>query len=126
VKSKRLGPSGSEAHIGVYDISERQHVEIQRRRNDAPALLSFLDEQRILFSINHAFSGLTGRGEVGDYEWFERAFPCIETLNGAMVARANEPAAQCAALRNKPVIGGSDAHPLAVSAGIYRGSESTD
>ena len=27
-------PSGSALHIGVYDIAERDHVELQRRRDD--------------------------------------------------------------------------------------------
>ncbi len=27
-------PSGTEVHIGVYNLTERDHVEIQRRRND--------------------------------------------------------------------------------------------
>ena len=27
-------PSGAEMHMGVYGITERDHVEIQRRRND--------------------------------------------------------------------------------------------
>lgn len=106
-------PSGAEAHIAVFDIGERQHSEIQRRRNDPPALLSFLHGERLLFSINHVFSGLTGRRDNSDFECFDRAFPCIETLNGAMVSRANELAGQFAALLRKPATGGSDAHTLA-------------
>src|ERR1700683_4435445 len=30
-------PDGTELHIGVYDIEERHHIEIQRRREDLPA-----------------------------------------------------------------------------------------
>ena len=51
-------PSGTIAHIGVYDINERQHIEIQRRRNDLASLLAFLSEARLFFAINHAFSSL--------------------------------------------------------------------
>src|SRR5579872_5625089 len=40
-------PSGTEAHVGVYDITERQHVEINRRRNDLIRLLAYLSEQRL-------------------------------------------------------------------------------
>src|ERR1051326_8762796 len=36
-------PSGTEAHIAVYDISERQHLEIQRRRDDLPRLFAYLE-----------------------------------------------------------------------------------
>ena len=35
-------PSGTQIHVGVYDITERQHIEIQRRRNDLIALLMYL------------------------------------------------------------------------------------
>ena len=36
-------PSGALLHIGVYDLDERQHLEIQRRREDLPSLLAFLN-----------------------------------------------------------------------------------
>jgi len=51
---------GTELHVGVYDISERDHLEIQRRREDLTALFAYLGERELLFAINHAFSGLTG------------------------------------------------------------------
>src|SRR6267378_1719874 len=53
-------PSGTEMHMGVYGITERDHVEIQRRRNDFVALLIYLTERKLFFSANHVFSGLTG------------------------------------------------------------------
>jgi predicted metal-dependent phosphoesterase TrpH len=27
-------PSGNQLHVGVYDITERDHIELQRRRHD--------------------------------------------------------------------------------------------
>src|ERR1700704_1315390 len=51
---------GTELHVGVYDLAERDHIQIQRRRDDLAALFAFLDQRDLLFSINHAFSGLTG------------------------------------------------------------------
>src|ERR1700691_924241 len=48
-------PSGTEVHIGVYDITERQHAQLLQRRNDLVALLMYLTERRIFFSINHVF-----------------------------------------------------------------------
>jgi len=89
-------PSGNEVHIGVYDIQDRDHLEIQRRRNDFESLLSYLRERKLFFSINHMFSGLTGRRNLDDYEWFERVFPAFETRNGAMLECANRRAAQMA------------------------------
>jgi len=35
-------PSGTELHLGVYGITERDHIEIQKRRNDFIALLMYL------------------------------------------------------------------------------------
>ncbi len=58
-------PSGTEMHLGVYGITERDHIEIQRRRNDFIALLMYLTERKLFFSVNHVFSGLTGRRERG-------------------------------------------------------------
>src|ERR1700726_1248639 len=34
-------PSGAEMHLGVYGIAERDHPEIQRRRNDFLALMAY-------------------------------------------------------------------------------------
>src|SRR5215469_2126931 len=53
-------PSGTTVHIGVFDITERQHIEIQRRRDDFVCLMAYLTERRLLFSVNHIFSSLTG------------------------------------------------------------------
>ena len=35
-------PSGSEFHMGVYDITERQHLELQSRRDDFDSLIAYL------------------------------------------------------------------------------------
>ena len=105
-------PSGSEVHIGVYDVSEGQHLQLLPRRNDLVALLMYLSEQRLFFSVNHVFSGLTGRRYLEDFEWFERYFPTFETRNGHMLDRANQDAAQLAKQWGKIGVGGSDAHAL--------------
>ena len=106
-------PSGTELHMGVYDITERDHVELQRRRDDFESLSAFLRERKLLFSANHIFSSLTGRRELADFELFEREFPALETRNGHMLARANENAAAMADLSGKIEVGGSDAHAMA-------------
>jgi predicted metal-dependent phosphoesterase TrpH len=105
-------PSGSEMHVGVYDINERQHIEIQRRRNDLPSLIVYFLEQRLFFSANHVFSGLTGRRTAADFAAFEQLFPALETLNGCMLERANRAASAMAARLGKTAVGGSDAHAL--------------
>jgi predicted metal-dependent phosphoesterase TrpH len=105
-------PSGTEVHIGVYDFHERQHAQLLQRRNDLVALLIYLTERRLFFSINHIFSSLTGRREREDFEWFREYFPAIETRNGHMLLRANAHAASLAKQWRKIGIGGSDAHAL--------------
>ena len=105
-------PSGTEVHVGVYDFHERQHVQLQQRRNDLVALLMYLSERKLLFSINHVFSSVTGRRELEDFEWFEEYFPAVEIRNSHMLESANSEAAALASQWNKIAIGGSDAHAL--------------
>jgi len=112
-------PSGAEVHIGVYDISEKQHIELQDRRNDFDRLLSYLHSERLLFSINHMFSGLTGSRDIRDFDWFERVFPCFETRNGAMISRVNQRAEEVANHLVKAAIAGSDAHTMAGVGSAY-------
>jgi predicted metal-dependent phosphoesterase TrpH len=105
-------PSGTEAHIGVYGMAERDHVEIQRRRNDFISLLMYLTERKIFFSANHVFSGLTGRREAEDFRWFESYVPAFETRNGQMWPKANDSAATLADRLGKIAIAGSDSHTI--------------
>lgn len=105
-------PSGTELHVGVYDITERHHVEIQRRRDDFLSLHAYLTEQDLLFSANHVFSHLTGHRTAEDFEWFRHAFPALETRNGCMLERTNRAAAHFAHTLGKAPIAGSDAHAV--------------
>lgn len=105
-------PSGSEIHVGVYDLNERQHIEIQRRADDFVSLHSYLLEQDLLFSANHIFSSLTGRRAEEDFELFRDAFPAIEARNGCMLERCNQAAVRFAEAYGKSSIGGSDAHAV--------------
>jgi predicted metal-dependent phosphoesterase TrpH len=105
-------PSNTEIHVGVYGIEERHHIELQRRRKDLPALAAYLNEQKILFSINHVFSSLTGRRTELDFDLFEGLFPAMETLNGHIPAINNRAASRLAADWQKAPLGGSDAHTI--------------
>ncbi len=106
-------PSGTEMHLGVYGMTERDHVEIQRRRNDFIALLMYLTERKLFFSANHVFSGLTGRRHREDFHWFASYVPAFETRNGQMWRGANESATRLAARMGKIAIAGSDSHTIA-------------
>ncbi len=112
-------PSGTEIHVGVYGIEERHHIELQRKRDDVPALAAYLQEQKILFSINHVFSSLTGRRTQLDFEMFEDLFPAMETRNGHIPAINNQAATQLAEHWQKAAVGGSDAHTLETLALTY-------
>jgi predicted metal-dependent phosphoesterase TrpH len=106
-------PSGTEMHLGVYAITEKDHTEIQRRRGDFIALLMYLTERKIFFSVNHVFSGLTGHREEDDFDWFASYVPAFETRNGQMWPAANLSAERLAAKLGKIGIAGSDSHTLA-------------
>ena len=112
-------PSGTEIHVGVYGIEERHHIELQRKRTDVPALAAYLHEQKLLFSINHVFSSLTGRRTELDFEMFEDLFPAMETLNGHIPAINNRAAARLADDWQKAAVAGSDAHTLETLALTY-------
>jgi predicted metal-dependent phosphoesterase TrpH len=106
-------PSGTQVHVGVYDLSERQHSEIQHRRDDLIRLLCYLSEQRLFFTVNHVFSSVTGRRDRDDFKWFAEYFPGIEARNGQMLPRANRQASLFARRERKIKVAGSDAHALA-------------
>ena len=105
-------PSGTEIHLGVYNMVERDHIEIQRRRSDFLSLLMYLTERKLFFSINHVFSGLTGRRESEDFNWFASYVPAFETRNGQMWPQANASAARLAQRLGKVAIAGSDSHTM--------------
>jgi predicted metal-dependent phosphoesterase TrpH len=106
-------PSGTMIHVGVFDVDERQHIEIQRRRDDVVSLIHYLTGQSLFFSLNHAFSGLTGRRRPEDYDLFESHFPALEALNGQMSTYVNRAASSFAARFRKVTTAGSDAHTVA-------------
>ena len=106
-------PSGTLAHVGVYNLTERQHIEVQRRRNDLPSLLAYLSEARLFFCVNHLLSALTGPRHLDDFDWFEEYFPGFEVMNGQMLPFHNRKAAELARRIGKAGVGGSDAHAMA-------------
>ena len=105
-------PSGTELHVGVYGICERQHQELQKRRDDLPRLAAYLGEQRLFAVVNHPFSALTGRRQAEDYGWFS-SFPAVEIVNAHLAEANNRHAGQFAAGNFQIGVGGSDAHTLA-------------
>jgi predicted metal-dependent phosphoesterase TrpH len=105
-------PGGTQMHLGIYGITERDHTEIQRRRKDFISLMMYLTERKLFFSVNHVFSGLTGRRLDEDFCWFASYVPAFETRNGQMWPKANESAARLASRLGKIAVGGSDSHAI--------------
>ncbi len=105
-------PTGTGMHLGVYGITEKDHAEIQRRRNDFIALIMYLTERKIFFSVNHVYSGLTGHREAEDFAWFASYVPAFEVRNGQMWTEANRGAERLAEKLGKAGIAGSDSHTL--------------
>lgn len=105
-------PSGTEMHLGVYGISEKDHVEIQRRRRDFISLLMYLTERKLFFSVNHVFSGLTGKRALEDFTWFASYVPAFEVRNGQMWIEANRSAEHLARKLGRIPVAGSDSHTL--------------
>jgi predicted metal-dependent phosphoesterase TrpH len=106
-------PSGTEMHLGVYDINESDHLEIQRRRNDFIALMMYLTERKLFFSVNHVFSGLTGPRDAEDFRWFASYVPAFEARNGQMHPATNGAAESLSKRFGKAAIAGSDSHTMA-------------
>ncbi len=107
-----LTSSGTLLHVGVYGIEERDHAQMQRRRGDFANFLAYLRERRLLFSVNHMYSGLTGARTPADFEEFAEVFPAVETRNGHMLPLANGYAWAWAVSTGKVAVGGSDSHSM--------------
>jgi predicted metal-dependent phosphoesterase TrpH len=122
-------PSGTEIHMGVYNIAERDHAEIHRRRTDFVSLLMYLTERKLFFSVNHVLSGLTGRREAEDFNWFASYIPAFETRNGQMWEQSNASAARLAEKLGKIPVAGSDSHTMSGVGRTFtevRGAQSVD
>jgi predicted metal-dependent phosphoesterase TrpH len=113
-------PGDRELHVGVLDITEAQHEQIQRARTDPEAFFAYLREQRISAVVNHLFSALTGKRKTEDFPLaLSSGIPLIEARNGMMNERTNAFAVAVGAECGLAPIGGSDAHALASVATAY-------
>jgi hypothetical protein len=72
----------------------------------------YLTERKLFFSVNHVFSGLTGRREEDDFNWFASYVPAFEVRNGQMWMESNLCAERLTRKLKKVGIAGSDSHTL--------------
>ncbi|HEV8610223.1 MAG TPA: PHP-associated domain-containing protein [Thermoanaerobaculia bacterium] len=116
-------------HVNVFGIDERQHAEIQKRRENIYDLHAYLREEKILASANHMFQNYRMRNSPRQYfEEMLRMFDVFEVKNGAMASQHNRLVEDLmAVVREKrgdvSLVAGSDAHTLGPLARVYTVAE---
>lgn len=117
--------TGQRVHLGVYDLNEVQHREIQRLRPDIRELVPYLKSERILFGVNHLLQNYRMKNVAARYigEMIQMC-DVFEVLNGAMASSNNKIVFQLVEAmreqgRNLSMVGGSDAHTLKHVAKVY-------
>ena len=97
-------------HLNVFDITETQHAEIQRRRHNVRDLMPYLRAQNIFVSLNHVASGIngpvTGAHIAALLPWVD----ALEIRNGSRLPCQNRTAVCLANAHGKTGLAGSDAH----------------
>jgi predicted metal-dependent phosphoesterase TrpH len=111
--------TGQRIHVGVWDIDEAQHREIQRLRPNIRELIPYMKSQRIIFGVNHLFQNYRMKNVVGRYiTELLGMFEVFEVLNGAMASFHNRMVQQLVQHvkeqhgKHISMVGGSDAHTL--------------
>ncbi len=116
-------------HVNVFDIDERQHEEIQRRRCNIYDRHEYVKEERSIASANHMFQNYRMRNSPRHYfEEMLRMFDIFEVKNGAMASQHNRLVEDLmAVVREKrgavSLVAGSDAHTLGPLALVYTVAE---
>lgn len=121
----RFPETGQRVHIGVYNLTEEQHREVQRRRKDIRDLVPYMKSEKMLFGVNHLLQSYRMRNVAAKYirELIDM-FDIFEVLNGAMASFHNRVVQQLSdTVRQKgrkiSMVGGSDAHTLKHVGKVY-------
>jgi hypothetical protein len=117
---------GFPVHLGVLDISEEQHCEIQKLRPDIRELMPYLRQQGIFTVLNHVASRIsrpiTANHILALMPWVDG----IETLNGTCLPNQNRTATALAEACGKSAIAGSDSHTLSRIGRTYLEADAHD
>jgi predicted metal-dependent phosphoesterase TrpH len=123
--------TGQRVHVGVYDLDEEQHREIQRLRADIRELVPWMRSQNMLFAVNHLFQNYRMRSVSTRYldEMIEM-FDIFEVMNGAMASLHNKTVHELVHQmrqrgRRIAMVGGSDAHTLKHVGKVYTVSKAS-
>jgi len=96
-------------HLGVLDINEQQHREIQRLRRNIRELMPYLKSQGIFTTLNHLASQTAGRLTAAHIAALIPWVDGLEVLNGTRLPSQNRTAAALAEAYGKVGVAGSDA-----------------
>jgi hypothetical protein len=117
---------GRSVHLGVLDITEQHHREIQKLRHNVRELMPYLKHEGIFTTLNHVASSITGpitaKHILALMPWIDG----IETLNGALLPSQNRTAMALATAFAKSPVGGSDSHTLGRIGRTYLEADATD
>lgn len=121
--------TGQRVHVGVYNLDEEQHREVQRLRGDIRELVPWMKSQNMLFGVNHLFQNYRMKSVATRYldEMIEM-FDIYEVMNGAMATVHNKTVQELVREmrergRRIAMVGGSDAHTLKHVGKVYTVSE---
>lgn len=109
--SVRFPEDGTVVHVNVFDITETQHREIQRLRENIYDCVVYLRKIDKLFVINHLTWTAQHRVlQPWQLEVMLDLFPVFEGLNGARSYAHNAFAWYATQGRDKVLVAGSDSH----------------
>jgi hypothetical protein len=105
-------------HVNIFNLTEAQHREVSRLRENIYDLVGYLQQEDLTFSANHMFQNYRMRNSPRRYfEEMLTMFDMFEVKNGAMTSHHNRLVEDLMALvraKNGRVslVAGSDAHTL--------------
>ena len=117
--------TGQRVHIGVYNLTEEQHREVQRLRPDIRELVPWMKSQDMLFGVNHLFQNYRMKSVTTRYlDEMIDMFDIYEVMNGAMASLHNKTVQELVHEmkgqgRRISMVGGSDAHTLKHVGKVY-------
>src|SRR5688572_2441294 len=117
--------TGQRVHVGVYNLTEAQHRQVQKLRKDIRELIPYMKSENMLFGVNHMLQSYRMKNVAAKYirEMIEM-FDTFEVLNGAMASFHNRVVQQLLDTvtthgRKIAMVGGSDAHTLKHVGKVY-------
>jgi hypothetical protein len=116
-------------HVNIFNLTEAQHREVSRLRENIYDLVAYLKSEELIFSANHMFQNYRMRNSPRRYfEEMLTMFDMFEVKNGAMTSHHNRLVEDLMALvraKNGRVslVAGSDAHTLTPLAKVFTVAE---